>query len=93
MPAIIAGTAVGGVCGLVNGTDHRNHGYPLRFIVTMGMMNIAKGIALIIGAGKDLSRFPEEFTMLGTGLIFPMIFLLGSALIVFFSSYQDKTWI
>jgi ribose/xylose/arabinose/galactoside ABC-type transport system permease subunit len=48
------------------------------------MMNIAKGIALIIGAGKDLSKFPEEFTMLGTGLIFPMIFLLASALLVFF---------
>jgi ribose/xylose/arabinose/galactoside ABC-type transport system permease subunit len=83
VPAILAGTAVGAVCGLVNGAIIVSTGIPA-IIVTMGMMNIAKGIALIIGAGKDLSRFPEEFTMLGTGLIFPMIFLLGSVLIVFF---------
>ena len=75
VPAILAGTAVGGLCGLVNGAIIVSTGIPA-IIVTMGMMNIAKGIALIIGAGKDLSRFPEEFTMLGTGLIFPMIFLL-----------------
>jgi ribose/xylose/arabinose/galactoside ABC-type transport system permease subunit len=83
VPAILAGTAIGGVCGLVNGTIIVTTGIPA-IIVTMGMMNIAKGIALIIGAGKDLSKFPEEFTMLGTGLIFPMIFLLASALLVFF---------
>ena len=83
IPAIIAGTAVGGACGLVNGTIIVTTGIP-SFIATMGMMNIAKGIALIIGAGKDLSRFPEDFTMLGTGLIYPMIFLLASTLIVFF---------
>ena len=82
VPAILAGTAVGGLCGLVNGAIIVSTGIPA-IIVTMGMMNIAKGIALIIGAGKDLSRFPEEFTMLGTGLIFPMIFLLSSALIVY----------
>jgi ribose/xylose/arabinose/galactoside ABC-type transport system permease subunit len=83
LPAILAGTAIGGVCGLLNGTIIVTTGIPA-FIVTMGMMNIAKGVALIIGAGKDLSKFPEEFTMLGTGLIFPMIFLLGSVLIVYF---------
>jgi ribose/xylose/arabinose/galactoside ABC-type transport system permease subunit len=82
VPAILAGTAVGGLCGLVNGAIIVSTGIPA-IIVTMGMMNIAKGIALIIGAGKDLSRFPEEFTMLGTGLIFPMIFLFASALIVY----------
>lgn len=82
VPAILAGTAVGGLCGLVNGAIIVSTGIPA-IIVTMGMMNIAKGIALIIGAGKDLSKFPEQFTMLGTGLIFPMIFLLASALIVY----------
>ena len=89
VPAILAGTAIGAVCGLISGTIIVTTGIPA-IIVTLGMMNIAKGIALIIGAGKDLSKFPEEFTMLGTGLIFPMIFMLGSILIMYFVLTRTK---
>jgi ribose/xylose/arabinose/galactoside ABC-type transport system permease subunit len=59
--AILVGAAVGTLCGLVNGVVIVTTGAPA-FIATMGMMMIAKGASLIVGAGKDMSIFPEVFT-------------------------------
>ncbi|MCX7038274.1 MAG: ABC transporter permease [Spirochaetes bacterium] len=81
--AILAGAAVGALCGLVNGTVIVATGVPA-FIATMGMMMIAKGVSLIVGAGKDMSIFPKVFTMLGTGLVWPGILFAVSVLFIFF---------
>jgi len=81
--AILVGAAVGTLCGLVNGVVIVTTGAPA-FIATMGMMMIAKGASLIIGAGKDMSIFPEVFTMLGTGLTWPGIILTVCVLFIYF---------
>jgi ribose/xylose/arabinose/galactoside ABC-type transport system permease subunit len=81
--AILVGAAVGTLCGLVNGVVIVTTGAPA-FIATMGMMMIAKGASLIVGAGKDMSIFPEVFTMLGTGLTWPGIILAVCVLFIFF---------
>jgi ribose/xylose/arabinose/galactoside ABC-type transport system permease subunit len=81
--AILVGVGVGALAGLVNGTIIVTTGVPA-FIVTMGMMGIAKGVSLIIGAGKDMSIFPKTFTMIGTGLKWPgIIFAICVLLIAF----------
>ena len=81
--AILVGVGVGALCGLVNGTIIVTTGAPA-FIVTMGMMGIAKGVSLIIGAGKDMSIFPKTFTMIGTGLKWPGIILALCVLFIAF---------
>jgi len=81
--AILVGVGVGALCGLVNGTIIVTTGVPA-FIVTMGMMGIAKGVSLIIGAGKDMSIFPKTFTMIGTGLKWPGIILALCVLFIAF---------
>jgi ribose/xylose/arabinose/galactoside ABC-type transport system permease subunit len=81
--AILVGVGVGALCGLVNGTIIVTTGVPA-FIVTMGMMGIAKGVSLIIGAGKDMSIFPKTFTMIGTGLKWPGIILVICVLFIAF---------
>ena len=81
--AILVGVGVGALAGLVNGAIIVTTGVPA-FIVTMGMMGIAKGVSLIIGAGKDMSIFPKSFTMIGTGLRWPGIILLACVLLMFF---------
>ncbi len=81
--AILVGVGVGALAGLVNGTIIVTTGVPA-FIVTMGMMGIAKGVSLIIGAGKDMSIFPKTFTMIGTGLRWPGIILAACVLLIYF---------
>jgi len=81
--AILVGVGVGVLAGLVNGLIIVTTGAPA-FIVTMGMMGIAKGVSLIIGAGKDMSIFPKAFTMIGTGLRWPGIIFVLCVLLIFF---------
>jgi ribose/xylose/arabinose/galactoside ABC-type transport system permease subunit len=81
--AILVGVGAGALAGLVNGTIIVTTGVPA-FIVTMGMMGIAKGVSLIIGAGKDMSIFPKSFTMIGTGLRWPGIIFAACVLLIFF---------
>ena len=86
--AILVGVGVGALAGLVNGTIIVTTGVPA-FIVTMGMMGIAKGVSLIIGAGKDMSIFPKTFTMIGTGLRWPGIIFAACVLLIFFHPEPD----
>jgi len=81
--AILVGVGVGALAGLVNGAIIVTTGVP-SFIVTMGMMGIAKGASLIIGAGKDMSIFPKSFTVMGTGLRWPGIILVICVLAIYF---------
>ena len=81
--AILVGVGVGALAGLLNGAIIVTTGVPA-FIVTMGMMGIAKGAALMIGAGQDMSIFPKAFTMIGTGLKWPGIILVACVLLIWF---------
>ena len=51
------------------------------FIATMGMMMIARGLAEMLGRGRDMSYFPESFKMLGSGWVVPSL-IAGLALVV-----------
>lgn len=75
--AIAAGLLLGTLCGLVNGFFIA-WGRIAPFIVTLGMMGIARGAALIFSKGSPISGFAEGFRTLATGnvLFFSNMILL-----------------
>jgi len=64
--ASIAGIIVGSFCGMVNGFLTAVGKLP-PFISTLGMMGIARGMALIITKGVPIFGLPQEFAVLGNG--------------------------
>jgi inositol transport system permease protein len=63
---VLAGVLTGAGCGAVNGfLVARFRVAP--FIVTLGMMTVARGLALVASGGKPVSNLSREFTRLGGG--------------------------
>jgi ribose/xylose/arabinose/galactoside ABC-type transport system permease subunit len=61
---ILMGIAAGSVCGVANGLVV-TLGRIAPFIVTLGMMTLARGLALVISHGKPVSNLSSSFTVLG----------------------------
>lgn len=78
--AVLAGLATGVVCGLLNGLIVVKTGIPT-LIATLGTQLIFRGFGNMIGAGKDMSRFPDSFKWLGAGWVGPLVI----SLITFFA--------
>ena len=68
MLSIAGAILVGTLCGLVNGFVIVCMKVP-PFIATLGMMGIARGLALTIAGGKTLYSFPPSLRYLGNGKI------------------------
>ncbi len=66
--AILLGLGVGALCGLSNGLLISFGRLP-PFIATLGMMSVARGIALFYTDGRPVSGFSAEFRSLATGEI------------------------
>jgi ribose/xylose/arabinose/galactoside ABC-type transport system permease subunit len=87
--AMLAGLAAGTLCGLFNGLIIVKTGVPT-LVVTLGTLMIFRGFANMIGAGKDMSRFPEEFQWVGRGFVGPFIFSLVAFLGIWFLLSKTK---
>jgi len=76
---IAIGLAAGLTAGLLNGLMIAYLGVP-SFVATLGMMNIARGVALIITQGYIISGFSKEFNRIGIGFVlgvpFPVYIML-----------------
>ena len=71
-PAMAIGVVTGAVCGLVNGfviTKMRI----TPFVATLGMMLIARGLALQLTGAAPISRLGEAFGLLGNGSLFRIV--------------------
>jgi ribose/xylose/arabinose/galactoside ABC-type transport system permease subunit len=66
--AMAAGIATGAACGLVNGTLITLGRLP-PFIATLGMMSVARGLALVLAEGRPISGFDGGFRVLATGSV------------------------
>ena len=66
--ALMAALAVGTACGLVNGALISWGGLP-PFIVTLGMMSVARGMALVFTEGRPVSGFDDGFRSVATGTV------------------------
>lgn len=81
--AVAASLFVGGICGLFNGfvTERwKIHS----FIVTLGMLNIARGAALQISNSRTIFSFPPVFNEFGAATVLgvPVIFLIALVLVL-----------
>ncbi|HEX7835971.1 MAG TPA: ABC transporter permease [Kofleriaceae bacterium] len=81
--AIAASTLVGCVCGLFNGLVSERWKIH-SFIVTLGMLNIARGAASQISNSRTISSFPDEFNEIGSAVVagVPVIFLIALAIVL-----------
>lgn len=83
LPVIAAvglGLLTGASLGALNGILQVFTRVPA-FIVTLGGLTAYKGVAEILASGRDLSRFPDSFQMLGSGYAVPMFIMFGVALL------------
>jgi len=81
--ASVAGILVGSLCGLFNGfvsVRWRIHS----FVVTLGMLNIARGAALQVSNSRTIFSFPDVFNNFGTKTLMgiPVIFLMAFTLVI-----------
>lgn len=81
--AILGGLVSGALCGLINGSIVVRMGVPT-LIATLGTQIAFRGIANMIGTGKDMSHFPASFDWLGQGLPGPMVVSVISFLTIWF---------
>ena len=81
--SVLGGLAAGTLVGLINGLVVVATGVPT-LVVTLGMMMAARGVANMIGMGKDMSRFPDTFKWLGAGFVGPITITLLAVLITWF---------
>lgn len=80
--ALAASVAVGALCGVVNGAISAWWSIP-SFIVTLGMLNIARGAALQWTDARSIYEFPNSFNNFGTATLLgiPAPFLVALALV------------
>lgn len=94
MPAaILCGLGLGTMAGFLNGLIIATFKVPA-FIVTMAMMNVAKGIAYIYSGGRSIRVANDAYTGIGTGKVFgflplPVLYML--VLIAVFIVILNKT--
>ncbi|MDO9853335.1 ABC transporter permease [Glaesserella parasuis] len=69
---MVLGILVGGACGLTNGILVTQMKLP-PFIATLGMMMVARGLALYVTNAAPVSGMPESFAALGNGALFKII--------------------
>ncbi len=67
--AILAALAAGAGLGTVNGLLFTKLRLPHPFIPTLGMMNVARGLALVISGGFPISELPGGFRWWGAGAV------------------------
>lgn len=81
--AILGSVACGTLCGAISGSiceKWRIHS----FIVTLGMLNIARGTALEVADARTIFGFPMSFNSFGAQTIFhiPVIFIIAVVVVI-----------
>jgi len=81
--AIAASIAVGATTGFINGWVSERWKIPA-FIVTLGMLNVARGLALTVSNSRTIFSFPEIFNRMSTQTVFgfPLIFVIAIILVL-----------
>ena len=90
---IMVGLLVGVGTGLFNGLLITKAKIP-PFVVTLGMMTIARGLALISTGGEFIGGLPSSYEKIGTGFVsfvpIPVAIALGISIVIYFLLTQTK---
>jgi ribose transport system permease protein len=91
--AVLAALAIGAALGSINGLLLTKLRLPHPFIPTLGMMNVARGLALVISGGFPISELPSGFRFWGAGsvLFIPAPVLLVVAFYAVFHVFLTRT--
>src|SRR5215471_1310271 len=91
--SMLAAIAVGTAMGSVNGLMLTKLRLPHPFIPTLGMMNVARGLALVISGGFPISELPAGFRFWGAGslLFIPAPVILVVLFYVVFHIFLTRT--
>ncbi|MEM2525926.1 MAG: ABC transporter permease [Candidatus Methanomethylicaceae archaeon] len=90
---MFAGLSIGAFLGFLNGLMLTKLRLPHPFIATLGMMNIARGLALIVTKATPISGFPYVVQFLGAeslGFI-PVSFLLVIFVYILYHIFLTRT--
>jgi len=90
LPGLLAGLAVGAACGLINGFVVGKMKVPA-FVATLGMMGVARGLALIVTKGIPQYNLAPGAEFLGQGRLFGIPAPTLSVFVVFAVCYVILT--
>ncbi len=81
--AVLAAVLAGTLCGILNGVVSAYWSLP-SFIITLGMLNIARGAALQVSDAQTIYSFPFAFEEFGSAQLWgvPVVFLVALALVL-----------
>ncbi len=91
--AVISAIGIGALLGMSNGLLLTKLRLPHPFIPTLGMMNVARGLALVVSGGFPISELPASFRFWGAGsvLLIPVPVILVLVLYAAFHILLTRT--
>jgi ribose/xylose/arabinose/galactoside ABC-type transport system permease subunit len=84
--ALLAGLGLGGALGLINGLIITKAKVP-PFVATLGLMTVARGLALTYTQGRPITGLPDGFRAIGTGSLGPIPMPIVIAAAAFLAGY------
>lgn len=84
--AVSGGLGLGVVLGLLNGLIITKANVP-PFVTTLGMMTVARGLALTYTQGRPITGLPDAFRFMGTGSLGPVPMPIVIAAFAFLIGY------
>lgn len=84
--AVSGGLGLGVVLGLINGLIITKANVP-PFVTTLGMMTVARGLALTYTQGRPITGLPDAFRFMGTGSVGPVPMPIVIAAFAFLIGY------
>jgi len=86
LPTVVLGLLLGGVLGMANGLLISRVKVPA-FVATLGMMTVARGLALTYTQGRPITGLPDAFRYIGTGYLGPIPMPIIVAGVTFIAGY------
>jgi len=96
---LLAIVLTGGIVGAVNGLIYVKGRIPHPFIVTLAMLSVASGLALVLSGGQSRAGMPDIVQMLGSDFVGPVpvpalvVGLLAAFTAVLLSRVVWGTWV
>jgi ribose/xylose/arabinose/galactoside ABC-type transport system permease subunit len=86
VPTILLGLTLGGVLGMASGLLISRVKVP-PCVDTLGMMTVARGLALTYTQGRPITGLPDAFRYIGTGFLGPIPMPIIVAAVAFIAGY------
>ena len=86
IPTVLLGLTLGGVLGMASGLLISRVKVP-PFVATLGMMTVARGLALTYTQGRPITGMPDAFRFIGTGYLGPIPMPIIVAGVTFLAGY------